>query len=180
MSKKNLNELLNLKNINILDLTTDKHKISIQVIYWYFYIYNWYCKDKVVDFKEYTLLINYSEDIRIDNIPWELITKYKSLLEPIAFTILNKRSKCLKIYKEKSVDYSIYAIHIKSNNIYYVIFRFPRDKECIVIDIDTLDIYHFDTMEECINYVDLKCNKDFEYTLLRVIYRPYVNPDSFL
>ena len=180
MSKNNLNELLNLKNINILDLTTDKQKISIQVIYWYYYIYNWYCKDKVLDFKEYTLLINYSEDIRLDNIPCELITKYKSLVYPIGYTTLNKKTKCLKYYKTMSVNNLIYATHIKSKDKYYVIFRFLLDNGCIVIDIDTLDIYHFDTMEECINYVDVKCNKDFEYTHLRVLNRPYVNPDSFL
>lgn len=160
----NLKELFKILDLDISHL--DPKLLSIQILYFYFIIKNWFIKDLIV--KPSRDLINYKDSIY-------KINDLSELQYIIGFTIIEKVSnvirneKCIEYIKYLKLNdtyfYSIYIYITTSNNI-YVIFIYHYYKKVLLIDINTLDITEFETVEESIEKLDI-----YEYQFLRIIHR---------
>ena len=60
----------------------------------------------------------------------------------------------------------IFTVYITTSNNIYVIFIYHYYKKVLLIDINTLDITEFETVEESIEKLDI-----YEYQFLRIIHR---------
>jgi hypothetical protein len=160
----NLKELFKILDLDISHL--DPKLLSIQILYFYFIIKNWFIKDLIV--KPSRDLINYKDSIYKINDLSELqymLSSYIALIEKVSNVIRNE--KCIEYIKYlKLNDTYFYSIYITTLNNIYVIFIYHYYKKVLLIDINTLDITEFETVEESIEKLDI-----YEYQFLRIIHR---------
>jgi len=160
----NLKELFKILDLDISHL--DPKLLSIQILYFYFIIKNWVIKDLIV--KPSRDLINYKDSIYKINDLSELqyiIGPYIAIIEKVSNVIRNE--KCIEYIKYlKLNDTYFYSIYITTSNNIYVIFIYHYYKKVLLIDINTLDITEFETVEESIEKLDI-----YEYQFLRIIHR---------
>lgn len=162
-----LKELFKILDLDISHL--DPKLLSIQILYFYYIIKDWVIKDLIIKPHHlYKDLITHKDSICKINDLSELVYIVGSYIAIIEKVSNVKRDKqCIEYIKYlKSNNIYFYSIYITTPNNIYVIFIYHYYKKVLLIDINTLEITEFETVEESIEKLDI-----YEYQFLRIIYR---------
>jgi hypothetical protein len=182
MNKNSLEDFFKESDIDISEFKKEPAVLSIQIIHLYHQIFFWYILNKHKKFTLFEKLLESKDIINsikyLRDIPFELKAKYLSLIYPYASgKIVNDDINilCNKVKIIEDNDEECRAIYIKDSNKTpsYIIFKFYYHNIIILININTLEITQFDTIDECIKHVYIKCNKKIMYELTSIAYTPH-------
>jgi len=176
MNRQNLHDFFIEANLDISEFVIDPFLLSIQIIYLYFIIKDWYIKGTFKSILLYNQLITYKNDIyNIDTLS-EIygITRrsYIALLENISNKKVNTEESLIDyIDYLKNKDICYYSIYIHTDTVMYVLFIFHRYNICLLINVHTLTIIEFKSINECIHHINCITNHIYDYQVMRVINR---------
>ena len=180
MNKDNLKEFFKVSNVDISEFINEPIVLSIQILHLYHYILFWYAGDRYKTFKLYDKLLENKEILNsityLESIPFELCAKYMSLLHSYGAEKRYKNKNIINRIKQiERGNYECRGVYIKDydNNPLYIIFKFYYDNIIISIDIKTLDIIRYNTIEESIEKICILCNNKFNYELTSIAYTPH-------
>jgi hypothetical protein len=179
MNKPNLIDFFKESDCNISDLIEYKNILSIQILHLYYNIKDWYFKNKCEKIKIHTELLDTKDYINNQfnklNISNLTNCAYNSILyneTPIYSSY--KDNSCLKninyIYQQEKI---INSIHIITENNIYIIFNYLYYKKVLLIDIATLNITEFNSLENSIIFINNLTDTYYKYQIVNIIKRPY-------
>jgi hypothetical protein len=169
MSKQNLGELFTLLH---LDTHLEPKVLAIQIIYLHFIIMEWYNKNRVksdIPPLDYSLIRDHhtlNETFLAINGP------YISLVEVHSREEINRQdNRCVQTLEAlEAARKGLYAVYIRTDATIYVALLFFYPYKMLLIDVSTLDIMEFDSIQNCIRHVDA-VHPIYTYQPLRVINR---------
>lgn len=168
MDKHNLGELFKLIN---LDMQMKPNILSIQIIYLYYIIKEWYIHDNI---KNITSINQELIDTtyRLNDIFYKINGTYISLVYPQSAEEINNDDKsCINsIEQSKLESIGVYAVYICTDKNIFIILIYNYHQKVLLIDVNTRNIVEFTNSIECINYVDA-INSKYTYQLLKVVNR---------
>jgi hypothetical protein len=168
MDKHNLGELFKLIN---LDMQMKPNVLSIQIVYLYYIIKEWYIHDNIKNITSINQELIDTTD-RLNDIFYKINGTYISLVYPQSAEQINDNDKsCINsIEQSKLESIGIYAVYICTDKNIFIILIYNYHQKVLLIDVNTRNIVEFTNSIECINYVDA-INSKYTYQLLKVVNR---------
>jgi len=179
MTKDNLQQFFDATRLDISSLKPYNKLLAIQIIYLYFIIKDWYIKDKISSVSLFKYLLENADNIVntcniMDACDAYLHHGYIALLERQSPLLSNlKDTDAIKYLNSNDKFY--YAIYIATNNTYHIIFNFHLTNIILLIDVNTQHIKEYKSIEECLHDYNITHGYDYEYQLLRLYRRYYVD-----
>lgn len=183
MIQYNLKEFFQDTQVDISEIIKEPNILTLQILHLYYIIKDWYIQNKSKKIKLYNNLIVNKDYINknIDKIQICNLTNssYCSIIyneTPIYSSIKNK--ECLeyiqKMYKENIYYYSIY---IRTYDNQYIIFNYDYYKRILLIDVNSLNIIEYPSINDCMNSLNKIINHNYKYQILRIVRRLYTFDD---
>jgi hypothetical protein len=179
MTKYNLKEFFKASGVDITDILEEPNILTLQILHLYFIIKDWYIKNKSIKIKLYNNLIENKQYInnQIDSNIISNLTNcnYCSIIyneTPIYSSIINKPilEYIENMYKENIL---YYAIYVATPDNKFIIFNYDYYKIILLIDISSLNITEFKSINDCIIFLDKISNNNYKYQILRIVKRLY-------
>lgn len=178
MNTQNLTSFFQLSEINISDLIGEPNILAIHILHMYYYIKEWYKNN------EYRKLVLDNDIIKNRDYINNNITKTNICnLTTCSYIsiIYNETSICSSITTplldyihqlyQKNILY--YAIYITLRDNSYIIFNYDYHKKILLIDISTLNLIEFNSIQECIESLEKIKGNTYIYQILRIARRLY-------
>ena len=178
MTKDNLQQFFEAAKIDISSLKPYNKLLTIQILYFYFIIKDWYIKDKISSVSLFKYLLENADNIVNTN---NIMDAHDAYLHHGYIALLERQSPLLSNLKDAdaikylSNNKFYYAIYIATNNTYHIIFNFHLANIILLIDVNALHIKEYKSIEECLHDYNITYGHDYEYQLLRLYRRYYVD-----
>jgi hypothetical protein len=178
MNTINLNSFFQVSQVDISELIREPNILAIHILHMYYYIKDWYKNNKYIKLMLCSDIIenkNYiNNNIKKINISNLTLCGYISIIyneSPICSSITTPLLYNIEQMYQKNVLY--YAIYITFEETTCIIFNYDYHKKILLIDITTLNIIEFKSINDCIENVKDITKNIFKYQILRIVRRPY-------
>ncbi len=178
MNTINLNSFFQVSQVDISNLIREPNILAIHILHMYYYIKEWYKNNEYIKLTLYNNIIKnidyINNNIKKTNISNLTGYGYISIIyneSPICSSIITPILDYIQQMYQKNILY--YAIYITFEEKIYIIFNYDYHKKILLIDITSLNIIEFKSIQDCIENLKDITKNTYIYQILRIVRRPY-------